>query len=255
MSSYQNTIEHEDEVSRLFKDAIIKIDQIDKQAKKEKKNIVKDLARDLEGKIRLETICVEIINQLCGRVSERFIRECLDDKYKQQIRAENAKKQKILYKAEESYENLAALAPLKQQGEYAKKTKQIISVQSGQAGSIERKKEAQLSLTYRTPKESTIDNKVSGQNRVGDVKECPRCKEKDSTNRELTEALSRQSALVTAEKLSADGTEFRIPKEKYQHLSDAMQKSKNFVLIIFGKSGLFERAVPDEFRRKQSYAS
>ena len=149
MSSLQNTLEHEDEISQLFKNALIKIDEIDKQAKKEKKNIVKDLARDLEGKIRLETICKEIINQLHGRVSERFIRKCLEDKYKQQFRAENAKKQKKTLQAEESNQNLAATMPLKQQEEYANKTEQIIFAQSGQAGSIEGMQEARLSLASK----------------------------------------------------------------------------------------------------------
>jgi hypothetical protein len=79
MTSSQNIIEHEDEISQLFKNAIMKIEEIDKRANKKKKDIVKDLANDLEGKIRQETICAEIIHQLDGRVSERFIRECLDD--------------------------------------------------------------------------------------------------------------------------------------------------------------------------------
>ena len=92
----------------LFDDARIKADKTDEQAKKEKKNIVKDLARDLEGKIPLETICIEIVNQLRGRVSERFIRESLEDRYKQEYRAENAKKQKKRHKVKEGYENLGA---------------------------------------------------------------------------------------------------------------------------------------------------
>ena len=50
--------------------------------------------------------------------------------------------------------------------------------------------------------ESTFDTKASSQNRVDDVKGCPSCKEKDSKNLELTEALSRQTALVTAEMIS-----------------------------------------------------
>jgi hypothetical protein len=169
MSSNQNIIERVDEISQLFKNAIIKIDQIDKQAEKKKKEIVKGLARDLEGKIQLETICMEITNQLDGRVSDRFIRECLEKKYKQKFKAENAKKQKILDKAEEGSENLAALTPLKQQQEeHPKRTEQIISVQSGQAGAIEGIDEVQLALASTTTQEANIDNKVAGQNRSDD---------------------------------------------------------------------------------------
>jgi hypothetical protein len=251
MSCHQNAIEHEDEISQLFKNAIIKIDEIDKQAKKEKKSIVKDLARDLEGKIRQETICIEIVNQLCGRVSERFIRECLEDKYKQQSRANNAKKQKEVY-AYESYDDLAAVAPLKQQGEYAKNTKQTITIPSSQAESIEGRGDA-LPLTSITTQQASVD-RISGQNRVGDA-ECESCKDKAFTIHELREALSGQTTLVTAEKISTSKIEFKIPKEKYQHLNDAMKKSKDLVFIIFGKSGVFEYAVPDTFLRKQTCAS
>lgn len=255
MTKYQNTIEHEEEISRLFENAIIKIDEIDKQAKKEKKNIVKGLARDLEGKIRPETVCIEIINQLRGRVSERFIRKCLEDKYKQQVRAMNAKKQKTPSKAEESYENLAALMPLKQQEEeYTNKIEQVIPIQSGQAGAIEGIEEAHLSLASSTTQEAIVDNIIAGHNRVNDVNECPSCKEKDFANHELTEALSRQTALVSAEKISEHGTEFRIPKEKYLHLIYAMKKSKDSILIRFDESGVFERVVPDILIREQTCA-
>ena len=48
--------------------------------------------------------------------------------------------------------------------------------------------------------------------------------------------------------------EFTIPKEKYQNLNDAMQKSRNFVFIVFDNGGVFERAVPDIFRGKQTHA-
>jgi hypothetical protein len=255
MSSNQNAIEREAEISQLFKNAIIKIDQVDKQADRKKKEIVKDLARDLEGKIRLDTICMEIVHQLDGRVSERFIRQSLDEKYKDTPKAENAKKQKILGKTEESSENLAALTPLKQQQEeYPKRTEQIISVQSSQAGAIERIEEAQSALAFTTKQEANIDNKVAGQNRSDDGKECPSCKEKDFANHELAEALSMQTTLVSAEEISLQETEFRIPKEKYMHLIHAMNQSKDSFFIRFDESGVFKRAVPDTLIREQTCA-
>jgi hypothetical protein len=84
----------EQEISLLFEAARNKLEKIDAQAKKEKKQIVKDLAKDLEGQIPTDTISIEIVTQLRSRVSERFIHECLDEKYKQQRRVENAKKTK-----------------------------------------------------------------------------------------------------------------------------------------------------------------
>jgi hypothetical protein len=112
MIKQQNSIEQEEELSVLFENARINLDKVDEQAKKEKKQIVKDLAKDLEGKIPIGTICIEIINQLRGKVSERTIHKCLDEKYKQQYRIENARKQKERHEGKEGNENLAALMPL-----------------------------------------------------------------------------------------------------------------------------------------------
>jgi hypothetical protein len=163
-------------------------------------------------------------------------------------------KNKTPSKAEKGYENLAALMPLKQlEEEYTNKIEQVIPKQSGQAGAIEGIEEAHLSLASSTTQEATVDNIIAGHNRVNDVNECPSCKEKDFTN-ELTEALSRQTALVSAEKISEHGTEFRIPKEKYLHLIYAMKKSKDSILIRFDESGVFERVVPDILIREQTCA-
>ena len=68
------------------------------QTQKEKKQIVKDLANNLEGKIPTDTISIEIVNQLRDKVSERFIHNCLDEKYKQKSQVENARRQKKVSK-------------------------------------------------------------------------------------------------------------------------------------------------------------
>ena len=80
--------------SLLFYDAIIKLEKIDIRAKKEKKQITIELAKDLDGKIRTDTISIEIVNQLRGKVSERFVHNYLEEKYKQKRQVENARKQK-----------------------------------------------------------------------------------------------------------------------------------------------------------------
>jgi hypothetical protein len=86
--------EIEDELYAVFEEAKSKLDNIDIRAKNEKKQVIIQLAKDLEGKVPTDTISIEIVNQPRGRVSERFIHECLDDKYKQKYRVENAKKRK-----------------------------------------------------------------------------------------------------------------------------------------------------------------
>src|SRR5947209_687615 len=105
------TESNQEEISLCFQAAIDKLDKVDAEAEKEKRQIVRDLAKDLEGKIPMNGICNEIVHQLRGKkVSERTIRNCLDEKYKENYRVKNARKQKR--KCHENTEDLAALMPL-----------------------------------------------------------------------------------------------------------------------------------------------
>jgi hypothetical protein len=120
---------YDETISSLFQDAVVKLDKVDTQAKESKKQIIIDLAKNLEGKIPTDTISIEIINQLRGQVSERFIRECLDEKYKQKVRVENARKQKYQIRQEEEDKaggKLAAVTPLNQEVEEDENKKVII---------------------------------------------------------------------------------------------------------------------------------
>jgi hypothetical protein len=83
------------EISACFDLALAKLKKVRTFVIQQKSQIVKVLARDLNatGKIRTDSICIEIIERLRGRVSERLIRKCLDSEYKDQRQAENAKKQ------------------------------------------------------------------------------------------------------------------------------------------------------------------
>src|SRR3954464_6430229 len=100
----------DDEINSLFDDARKELAKVDENAKELKKDIVKNLAKKLEGRIPTDTISIEIVNQLRGSVSERFVRECLPEKYKQKHKIENAKKQKK--QKQEENNNLAAVTPL-----------------------------------------------------------------------------------------------------------------------------------------------
>ena len=97
---------NEEEIYSYFQEAIKKLEKVDADAKKEKKQIVQDLAKVLEGKIPTDRIAIEIVHQLRGKVSERLIHDCLDEKYKEKHRVENARKQKTKH---QSTEDLAAL--------------------------------------------------------------------------------------------------------------------------------------------------
>ncbi len=123
---------HDAEVTRLFVDARDKLVRIEGNAIKQKKQIVVDLAKSLEGKVPMDSICMDIINQLRGQVSASFIRQCLDEKYKQKIMGENARKQQQKQKIQQESKNdekLATVTSLNQ--EDVENKKEIIVVDGG----------------------------------------------------------------------------------------------------------------------------
>lgn len=83
----------EAEISLLFDWARTEIEQVEAMAKGGKKRIVKELAAKLESKLAIDTIAAEIVTQLRGVVSERFVYECLEEKYKTKTKpSKNSKK-------------------------------------------------------------------------------------------------------------------------------------------------------------------
>jgi hypothetical protein len=67
-------------------------------------------------------------------------------------------------------------------------------------------------------------------------------------NAELKEDLSRQATFVKADEVSVHEIEFTIPKEKYPNLEEAMQQSRDSVYVVFDKSGMLQRVIPDIFK-------
>ena len=141
----------EKEINSLFDDARKEIAKVDENANELKKNIVIKLAKKLEENIRLDTICIEIVIQLQGQVSGRFIRECLPEKYKQKHKIENAKKQKK--QKQEENNNLAAVTPLD--------NKEVIIVDTdGRSSSFLQRDDEDSS---KTESDDSIDNKTFTQ--------------------------------------------------------------------------------------------
>ena len=153
---------HDQEIDSIFKVARMKLDTIDQEEKdqhdgikeqtsKKKKDVVVDLAKDLEGKIPIDTISSTIVNRLDGLVSERFIHECLDEKYKQKHKVKNAKKQK---KKQVENNNLAAVTPLKQteeeledQKEEKQESKEIVVVGADGRAYVQRENDNEPTIT------------------------------------------------------------------------------------------------------------
>jgi hypothetical protein len=146
---------NDDVISSIFEAAITKLDNIDSQAKKEKKQVIRELAKQLKGKIPLESISIEIVNQLRGRVSERLVHLSLDEKYKKKYRIENALRKKEK-KEKEKKESLAALLLL---NEESKEEKNIAVVTVDTTGNqLEQQKQEQEKLILQPEEHNTKCN-------------------------------------------------------------------------------------------------
>src|SRR5215469_348929 len=242
---------NEEEISSCFQVAIEKLEKVNADTKQKKTQIVQDLAKDLEEKIPTDSICNEIIHQLRHKVSERPIRQCLDEKYKDNRRVKNARKQK---KKHQSTEDSAALVPLNDRQEEKKividtSGKEVAEPPSIIKGSDDNDRhgnnEAQI-ITDKIVsygKSSTVDGiPSSGPSYKQIGLECSSCLELQDEVTQLREAIKRIS-IPTADQIRR--SEFTIPKENHEMVINAMNKSKNAVFVKCDESGNLVRAVPD----------
>ena len=207
---------NEEEISRCVKAAIEKLDKVDANAEKEKTQIVKDLAKDLEGNIPTDSICNEIVHQLHGKASPRLIRVCLDEKYKEKHRVANARKQK----RKESIEDLAASVPLEQE----KPKQQIAATKNGKSVIIN---------------ETSKNTEALSRADESDSEKCPNCSVLRLRNQELEEALRKATTLSTADTLHSTANiipdeeseiEFSLPYQcVQQYMAAEYQRRKSKV--------------------------
>jgi hypothetical protein len=201
--------EKDAETSFLFVDAIEKLDKIDVQTKdskkqigvranESKKQIVRDLAKNLEGKIPTDTICMEITNHLSGRVSDRFVRECLDERYKDKVYSDNAKKQHP--KKNKAIDKLAAVTPL---NPAVGEEKGIVDVDD--SVSIEEKDKPPTTIDFSVMTDKTIvpvsypqEHKLN-EKTDHSLEEYSSCQEPVDENREV--ALEKVSQVTIANKM------------------------------------------------------
>jgi hypothetical protein len=203
----QNSKSTEQEISLLFQAAIVKLDKIEAHAKKDKTQVIQDLARGLEGKIPTDTIALEIVHQLRGRISERMIHDCLDEKYKQKHRVENARKQKGNKKGDN--ENLAAPVPLNRSDDTDQKNNEVLIDTSGRVvsgpQSPRSKTDAESSSAIDSNKAALYPRMQQGTV----ISECPQCKEYETQIQELRTAGKTQH-IVPPDQIDF---EFSIPFE------------------------------------------
>ncbi len=87
-------------------------------------------------------------------------------------------------------------------------------------------------------------DRKTGTESLSPEQECTSCLELQDEVTQLREALQRIS-IPTADQIQAPGFEFIIPKEEYELVKDAMDKSKSAIFVKCDGSKKFVRAVAD----------
>jgi hypothetical protein len=220
-------------ISSLFNDARDKLDGINKEAKKEKKQVIIQLAKDLDGKIPTDTISIEIVNQLRGKVSERFIRKCLDEKYKQNHRAENARKQRKRQQQVCNENHLAALVPPNQEAE-----KEVITIDvDGREETAVPSPSSEPVMSGTHTREGNVPSCHTQRSQTivkPENRECDRCKIHGQKIDELEEKVQHYEKIIedlpikTADQIISAETYSR---ETNQHVNNPTSPSGNEVVM------------------------
>ncbi len=202
------------EITSLFDNARDKLRNVETHARIQKKQIVIDLAKDLDGKIPTDTISAEIVTQLHDQVSERFIHECLDEKYKQKSRVDNARKQKKEPKEPQVISKLAALPPLNQEVE--EDDKKVIMLDTDGGITIQEDENDEPPTTtcssimdktfttesYQQPsQEQEIKKDIDSQE-----KECISSKDLSFENGQLKKVIEKSNQLIQSENMVSSTT-------------------------------------------------
>lgn len=214
----ENTEGRDQEIAWLFNDAITKLENIQNNSKQQKKQVIKDLAKSLEEKIPTDTICIEITNQLRGQASDSFVRQCLDEKYKQSHRAKNAKKQnknQTPHELNKEFGKLASVTTLNQEDQ----NDNMIMVEAyGQSRlqenedkcdntnkqSLERRENfVQDDISRISTNPSTLTEPKPILEKRADLEGCPDCLEYRLKVIELSDALEKSTQFVIADKTAS----------------------------------------------------
>ena len=183
---------------------------------RKKLDVIRELASRLEeeeGEIETNKISTEIAKRLKQYVSQRYVNEVLDERYKDEKHVESAKSRRT-------------------SSAKTKRAAQTVDV-SG----------ADIIAEYEPPQEQKAAAKRSVEhNRLeGLILE----------NSELKEALKRQTVLLSADQVSASEIMFIVPKEKFSQLKEAMETSRDSIRLVFDRSGMLECAESDIFEQQQ----
>ena len=211
-------------VKSMISSLRILIDQLDSDFK-QARELILEIAKHLdEGGLcernqisrTIKKILIDKIQE--GKITEKWIEECLSPEYKRQY-------------TKSELSSLSKHRPKQQLIEVSVEGNQILPEQQADKG-IDRLSERQPSNTADKLKQQDVILQEGAFKAL--VEE----------NDELKEVVLRQTTILSADQVSNSELEFTVAKERYQEIEKAMHGSKNLVYLIFDKSRTFLRARP-----------
>lgn len=191
-----------------FEWAESELDANEERYKKKKLDVIRELAQRLEeeGEIGTGRISTEITKRLGTHVTQRYVNKVLDERYKDERHVENAKSRRTS----------------------SAKTKQNAAQTTDMS-------ETDITAKYEQPsqKQEAARRKSGNYNKLEAL---------IIENSELKEAVKRHTALLRADRVSANEITFIVPQEKFFQLNEAMKTGRDSIRLVFDKSGMLERA-------------
>jgi hypothetical protein len=203
-SSNTRASEHE-EIALLFRMATDKLGQVEANAEKEKQQIVRDLARELERFRPIDRIASEIVEELREKVSKSVIYAALDERYKTSYRVQNARKRKK--QKENKTGSLAPTSELKplvvDTSGYS--TQQLVSeTYSSDAGDDNKPQDNEPVNINEKQKVGGNTDTNSSPPVTREVTECEHCQLKNSRIKELEDIVRKTTQLTPANQIAEE---------------------------------------------------
>jgi len=231
----------------------ITIDHID-SPRNYVRDLIHELARQLDERrlcergrisIKIKEILEDKIHT--GKVTERWIRKCLPPEYKREYIKDKRELSSLSEKKPRTESLSEQTITIDNNGEQTIYNGHDIQEHKEPADTCaESVTSNQQSNPAILQKSDWNPDRKTGTESLSSEQECTSCLELQDEVTQLRDALQRIS-IPTADQIQASGFEFIIPKEEYELVKDAMDKSKSVIFVKCDGSKKFVRAVADVY--------
>jgi hypothetical protein len=241
----------------------ITVDHID-SPRNYARDLIHELARQLDERrlckrghisIKIKEILEDKIH--AGKVTERWIRKCLPPEYKREYIKDKRELSSLSEKKHGTEPPPEQTITVGNNGQQTTSNEHDIQELKEPADTPAESVTSNFQKSDRNPDPKTGTESLSPEQGTATQstdtthpsdkyigQECTSCLELQDQATQLREALQRIS-ISTADQIQASGFEFLIPKEEYELVKDAMDKSQSAIIVIYDQSKKFVRALAD----------